>query len=164
MKVWNVEDGFILDEQAPEWATKAAWRICKSPQGDVLVRAWVDKDNTKYKYLRGYSGFNDHWTTLNDDFFCPAWINPARVFATSEEQEPTAMVCHDQFGFMTEEFKRYSQADWDRFRNEAKNIIRAAISSGVSPIAMQELLKVAIDCGSTLARAEMKVESHTAKL
>lgn len=69
------------------------------------------------------------------------------------------MVCHDQWGFMTEEFRAYSQRDWDKMRNEVKAIIRTAIQNGVSVIAMKELLTSAVDCGTTLAMAEAKAES-----
>ena len=69
------------------------------------------------------------------------------------------MVCHDQWGFMTEEFRSYSQKDWDKMRNEVKAIIHRAIKNGVSPIAMKELLTSAVDCGTTLAMAEAKAES-----
>lgn len=158
MKVWQVDEGFILDEEAPEWATKAAWRICKSIDGDVLVRAWVDEDNTKYKYLRGYSGFNDHWSVINKDFFSTTWINRAKIFARLVEGEP--MVCHNQYGEMTDEFRKYSQPHWDNIRKMANEVIRQAIRDGVNPIAMKELMQAAIDCGVTMAKVEARVEDH----
>lgn len=80
MKIWNVEEGFILDEEAPEWATKAAWRIFQGISGDVLVRAWVDEENTQYQYMRGYSGLNSHHELIHKDFFSSRWVNcPNRI-------------------------------------------------------------------------------------
>lgn len=157
MKIWKVKEGFILDEEAPKWATKAAWRFCKSSHGDILVRAWVDEENTQYQYLRGYSGFNAWGVVIKTNFFSDAWANQAKVYAVLVEAEP--MVCHDQWGFMTEEFCSYSQKDWDKMRNEVKAIIHRAIKNRVSPIAMKELLTSAVDCGTTLAMAEAKAES-----
>lgn len=152
MKIWNVEEGFILDEEAPEWATKAAWRIFKGTAGDLLVRAWVDEENTKYQYMRGYSGFNSPYDVIQKDFFSPQWANRAKVFATLEEMEP--MVCHDQYGFSTPEFRKYSQRHWDAISKMANEITRQAIRDGVNPIAIKELMLSAIDCGVTLAKTQ----------
>lgn len=156
MKIWKVEEGFILDEEAPKWATKAAWRFCEGPHGEILVRAWVDEDNTQYQYLRGYSRHSSG-VVHKINFFSDVWVNEAKVYAVLVEAEP--MVCHDQWGFMTEEFRSYSQRDWDKMRNEVKAIIHRAIKNGVSPIAMKELLTSAVDCGTTIAMAEAKAES-----
>lgn len=153
MKIWKVEEGFILDEEAPKWATKAAWRFATGPHGEILVRAWVDEDNTQYQYLRGYSR-HSAGVVIKTNFFSDFWVNEAKVYAVLVEAEP--MVCHDQWGFMTEEFRSYSQKDWNKMRDEVKAIIGTAIRDGVSPIAMKELLTSAVDCGTTLAMVEAR--------
>lgn len=70
---------------------------------------------------------------------------------------------HDQFGFMTDEFRQYSQQDWDFIRNITEAIAKRAIADGVSPIAMKDLLVSAVDCGITLAMAQAKVDSFNGK-
>lgn len=158
MKIWNVEEGFILDEEAPEWATKAAWRKCHILGKDFLLRVWVNEDNTKYKYMRGYSGFDSHDVVINNNFFSSDWINEAKVFATLEEMEP--MTCHDQYGFATPEFRKYSQRHWDAISKMANEITRQAIRDGVNPIAMKELMLSAIDCGVTLAKTQAYSDNY----
>lgn len=160
MKIWQVEDGFILDEEAPEWATKAAWRNLEAP--DMLLRVWLNDDNTMYQYLKGYSGFCEPGVVYQKRFLHDIWQCEAKVYAVLTESEP--MVCHDRFGFMTDEFKNYSQSAWDATRKSAARIIHQAIKDGVDPMAMKELLKSAIDCGTTVAQAEAKVASHSNNL
>lgn len=172
MKGWIVENGFDINfYEAPEWATKLAWRRLGTGDHGPLLRAWVDENNTKYQYLRGFSGVSRYDAEYQGDFLNAdwegiGWNNPAKVIATLYQHgsqdvipERKKMVCHDEFGFMTEEFQRYSQKDWDTTREYVKGVITKAIWDGVCPIAMKELLTAAIDCGTTLAKTEMKVES-----
>ena len=70
---------------------------------------------------------------------------------------------HDKWGFMTDEFRQYSQADWDAVRDTAEGIAKRAIADGVSPIAMKDLLISAIDCGVTLAMAQARVDNLVGK-
>lgn len=70
------------------------------------------------------------------------------------------MVTHDRLGFMTEEFRNYSQPHWDSMRMQVENIVAQAIRDGVNPIAMKDLLACAVDCGTTMAKAEAKVASN----
>ena len=70
------------------------------------------------------------------------------------------MVTHDRLGFMTEEFRKYSQEYWDSMRDQVQAIVAQAIRDGVNPIAMKAQLSCAVDCGTTMAKAEAKVASH----
>lgn len=166
MKVWIVDNGYSIDfNEAPHWATKVAWRREGHPLDGTLHRVWVDNYNTRYQYLRGFGLLADFGKVFRGNFFALDYHNPAQICAyldgvSDEIPDPEPMVCHDKFGFMTDEFRRYSQRDWDKMRDEVKAIIRMAIQNGVSPIAMKELLSSAVDCGTTLAMTEMKVESH----
>ena len=166
MKVWIVDNGYSIDfNEAPHWATKVAWRREGHPLDGTLHRVWVDNDNTRYQYLRGFGLLTDFGKVFRGNFFALDYHNPAQICAyldgvSDEIPDPEPMVCHDKFGFMTDEFRRYSQRDRDKMRDEVKKIIRTAINCGVSPIAMKELLSSAVDCGTTLAMTEMKVESH----
>lgn len=166
MKTWVVDNGYNIDfNDAPDWATQVAWRREGHPLDGILHRVWVDKHHTKYKYLRGFGRIADFGVTFRGNFFALDYINAAKICAylegvSDDIPDPEPMVCHDKFGFMTDEFRRYSQRDWDQMRDEVKKIIRTAINCGVSPIAMKELLVSAVDCGTTLAMTEMKVESH----
>ncbi len=166
MKTWVVDNGFNIDfNEAPHWATKVVWRREGHPTDGFLHRVWVDNENSRYKYLRGFGKISDQGITFRGNFFALDYSNPASICAyldgvSDNIPDPEPMECHDKFGFMTDEFRRYSQSDWDHMRDEVKKIIRTAIKSGVSPIAMKELLVSAVDCGTTLAMTEMKVESH----
>lgn len=164
-KMWIVDRGFDIDfNEAPEWATKVAWRRVGHPTDGPLRRVWVDHYNSKYKYLRGFSDVYGDEQVYKGNFFALDYLNQAQIIAyldgvSDEIPDPEPMVCHDQWGFMTDEFRRYSQRDWDKMRDEVKAIIHMAINNGVSPIAMKELLSAAVDCGTTLAMTEAKVES-----
>lgn len=164
MKVWIVDNGFQIDfNEAPHWATKVAWRRLGDPTDGLLLRVWVDENNTQYQYLRGFGTLCKEGVVYYGNFFAEDWKNPAKIIArregfSDEIPDPEPMVCHDKYGFMTDEFRRYSQRDWDRMRDEVQGIIRTAINCGVSPVAMKELLTAAVDCGTTLAMSEMKAE------
>lgn len=163
MKIWQVEDGFILDEEAPNWATKAAWRKLEAwGYPDMLLRVWLNDDDTMYQYLKGYSGFCEAGVVYQKSFLHDSWQSEATVYAVLTECQP--MVCHDRFGFMTDEFKNYSHSAWLAMNKSAEKIIHQAIKDGVDPMAMKELLKSAIDCGTTVAQAEAKVASHSNNL
>lgn len=154
MKTWTVDKDFIIDfNEAPAWATKVAWR--RRIDG-ALLRVWMDEHNTMYQYLRGFSGGFLDYTVYTGNFLTLEFANSANIIARLDE--PTPMVCHDQFGFMTDEFRDYSQQGYDTIRKQVEEMIRAAIWSGVSPIAMKEVLNCAVDCGVTMAMAEMKVK------
>ena len=128
MKVWKVEDGFILDEEAPDWATKAGW--CYSthmPGSKILMRFWLDEYETKYQYLVGYSGSSAPRVTF-DGNIVNHLDSPVHIFAVKVEAEP--MVCHNQFGFMAQEFHEYSYPHWKTLHETAQGIIAQAIRDG----------------------------------
>lgn len=164
MDAWIVDNGYSINfNEAPTWATQVAWRREGHPLDGTLHRVWVDNHHTKYQYLRGFGLLKDSGKTFHGNFFALDYNNPAQICArrmgvSDEIPDPTPMVCHDQYGFMTDEFRRYSQRDWDKMRDDVKAIIRMAIQNGVSPIAMKAVLTTAVDCGTTLAMAEAKVE------
>jgi len=161
MKGWYIAPDFIIDEDPPEWATQLVWRHVEHFPNRILIRAWVNEHDTQYQYLRGFSGVEDtepkRGSFINGSFRNAAWYIGHRK---PEEVKPAPMVCHDEFGFSTDEFKAYSQSAWDTTRDQAQAIIAKAISDGVSPVAMKELLTTAIDCGTTLAMCEARVNSH----
>ena len=63
------------------------------------------------------------------------------------------MICYNRYGKMTPEFKEYQQETWDKFRNLAEEITKKAIKDGVCPQGMLGTMRVAVECGTTIACA-----------
>ena len=164
--MWIVDKAYQIDfNEAPSWATKVAWRREGDEFDSLLHRVWVDNNNTRYQYLRGFGSLKDQGVVFYENFFALDYVNSASIIAhrqgvSDEIPEPASMVCHDKYGDMTDEFRKYSQLDWDAVREEARQITRRAIRDGVNPIAMKELMLAAIDCGVTLGKMEAKVNGE----
>nr|DAY73882.1 MAG TPA: Tetracyclin repressor-like, C-terminal domain [Caudoviricetes sp.] len=159
MKDWFIEPGYIVDEEPPEWATQLVWRFVDGHHNRHILRAWVNEEHTMYQYLKGFSGDAKN-LKYEGDFFGNQFAYPAGVIGYhKQEQKEEFMVCHDKFGFRTEEFRQYSQNAWDTMRENVKEVIARAIQDGVNPIAMKELLTAAVDCGTSLAMLEAKVHN-----
>lgn len=160
MKGWQMAQNFIIDEEPPEWATQLVWRYVSIHPNRHLLRAWVNADDTQYQYLRGFSGEVCPGVVLYGRFIDGAFEEAAWHIGYRLEEEKQRMVCQDQYGFYSDEFKQYSHKVWTTLQKEAQNIITKAIRDGVDVSVMKQLMLEAIDCGVTLGKMEAKVNGN----
>lgn len=73
------------------------------------------------------------------------------------------MICYDNYGRMTAEFRDYQFAAWDSIRKMAEQITNRAIADGVCPIAMQKIMQNAIECGVTVEANRLFVLNAVSK-
>ncbi|XKX17414.1 hypothetical protein MVUOKPPV_CDS0017 [Klebsiella phage phi1_175008] len=87
--MWKIEEGFSLDEKAPEWAVEAVRRYDR--ETGIELRAWRNKDKTQYQYLQGWGG--DHFKLVYNGNFIAGWHTPHSVYAKLVEGSQVSASC-----------------------------------------------------------------------